>query len=84
MTDSWRFGRSRVTVFHNDAEIDIEVAVAHPIAHIGDHAPRHFRMRGPNLIADASCRFADNLYPVKHRTLCSSSSLSKRVRSSWT
>lgn len=26
-------------------------------------------MRGPNLIAYASCRFADNLYPMKHRAL---------------
>ncbi len=26
-------------------------------------------MRGPNLIAAASCRFADNLYPMKHRAL---------------
>jgi len=37
--------------------------VAHPIAHVGDHAPRHFGMRGPNLITYASRRFADNLYP---------------------
>ena len=56
------------TVPHN-VEIDIALAVAHPIAHAGDHAPRHFRMRGPNLIAYASCRFADNLYPMKHRAL---------------
>ena len=40
-----------------------------PDWHVGDHAPRHFRMRGPNLIAYASCRFTDNLYPVKHRAL---------------
>jgi len=26
-------------------------------------------MRGANLIADASCRFTDDLYPVKHRAL---------------
>jgi hypothetical protein len=26
-------------------------------------------MRGANLIADASCRFTDDLYPEKHRTL---------------
>jgi hypothetical protein len=26
-------------------------------------------MRCADLIADASCRFADNLYPVKHRAL---------------
>ena len=26
-------------------------------------------MRGPDLIAYPSCRFADNLYPVKHRAL---------------
>ena len=26
-------------------------------------------MRGPDLIAYASCRFADNLYPMKHRAL---------------
>ena len=68
VTDSWRFGRSCHCVPH-DVEIDIEVAVAHPITHAGDHAPRHFRMRGPNLIANASCRFADNLYPMKHRAL---------------
>ena len=53
----------------HDVEIDIDLAMAHPIPHAGDHAPRHFRMRGPNLIAYASCRFTDNLYPVKHRAL---------------
>src|SRR5579862_2643623 len=42
-------------------EIDIEVAMSHPIAHVGDLAPRHLRIRGPILIAYASCRFADNL-----------------------
>jgi hypothetical protein len=26
-------------------------------------------MRGANLIADASCRLTDDLYPVKHRVL---------------
>jgi hypothetical protein len=69
VTDSRSFGRSRVTVFHTDVEIDIEVAVAHPITHVGDHAPGHFRMRGANLIAYAPCRLADDLYPVKHRAL---------------
>jgi hypothetical protein len=42
-------------VFHHVAGIDIEAAVAHPVAHAGDHAPRHFTMRGPDLIAYASC-----------------------------
>jgi hypothetical protein len=56
VTDSWRFGRSRVTVFPHNVEIDIEVAVAHPIAHVGDHPPGHFRMRGADPIADANWR----------------------------
>src|SRR5689334_5443231 len=34
-----------------------------------DHAPGHFRMRRANLMADASCRFADDLYPEKHSAL---------------
>jgi len=68
VTNSWSFGRSRHCVPH-DVEIDIEVAVGHPIAHVGDHAPGHFRMRVADLIAYASCRFADDLYPVKHRAL---------------
>jgi hypothetical protein len=68
VTDSWSFGRPRYRVPH-DVEIDIEVAAAYPIAHVGDHAPGHFRMRGANLLADASCRLTDDLYPVKHRAL---------------
>ena len=43
--------------------------MAHPIAHIGDDAPGHFRMRVADLIAHTSCCFADDLYPVKHRVL---------------
>jgi hypothetical protein len=46
-------------------------------------APRHFRMRGADLIACASCRFAGDLYPVKHRALQQFAGV-ERVRSSWT
>jgi hypothetical protein len=40
-------------------------------------------MRGANLIADASCRFTDDLYPVNHRALQQFVGVEAR-RSSWT
>jgi hypothetical protein len=53
----------------DDVQIDIEVAMGDPVSHITDNAPGHFRMRVADLIVYPSCRFADNLYPVKHRAL---------------
>ena len=34
----------------HDVQIDIEVAMGHPVTHVGDDAPRHFGMRITDLI----------------------------------